>query len=137
MNETFKTELAEFARDVNAICDAHPDTCEHCPMVDMNDGYCKAGFLNSLFDAEAAIAAVEAYRNRKKPCAEVIDRALDVYTIEVEIDYIPKGCYVPSATDCSEKLRKQIEWYYGYNKWAAVRVLSAKRFVLKSHKEDE
>lgn len=136
MNETFKTELAAFARDVNAICDANPDTCEHCPLVDMNDGYCKAGFLNSKFDPEVAISAVEAYRKRKKPCAEVIDRALDIYTIEIEVERKGFECDLRSAEDCAKHAMMGLKRFYN-NSWNTVRVLSAKRFVLESHKEEE
>lgn len=136
MNDNFKTELAEFARDVNAMCDANPDTCEHCPLIDMDDGYCKAGFLNSCFDAEAAIAAVEAYRKRKKPCAEVIDRTLDVYNIEVKITRStpPKNW---TAKDGAQYAVDYLRRGYCTDDCATVRVLSAKRYVLESHREEE
>lgn len=136
MNDNFKDQLAAFAEDIKEMCDSNPDTCEHCPLVDMDDGYCKAGFLNSVFDPETVIAAVEAYRKRKKPCAEVIDRALDVYNIEVEITRStpPKNWTAEQGAQYAvDYLRRG----YTVDDCATVRVLSAKRFVLESHMEEE
>lgn len=138
MNDNFKNQLAAFARDVKAICDANPHTYQHCPLSDA-DGCCKGVLMNSIFDPDAVIAAVEAYRKRRKPCAEVIDRAVDIYTIEVEVERIYPLANEPipvkeHADFIATFLRRQM--FNGTPLSAAVRVLSAKRYVLESHRED-
>lgn len=79
MNETFKTELAEFARDVKAICKEQL-CCEGCPLGTGDTKPCAANYNN--FDAEAAIAAVEKWRNRD--CSKRIDptECVRVFTLE-------------------------------------------------------
>lgn len=138
MNETFKTELAAFARDLKAMCDENPHTCQYCPLTDA-DGYCKGGLLNSVFDPEAVIAAVEAYRKRKKPCAEVIDRALDIYTIEVQTIRDSWYLFEKDVKSCAEDAAEALACHLFVNecKDTVARVLSAKRFVLESHRESD
>ncbi|MBR5948622.1 MAG: hypothetical protein IKZ82_08280 [Clostridia bacterium] len=136
MNENFKTELAAVARDLREMCENKKLLCNNCELC--RDGYCASRLTAKAFDPEAVVAAVENYRKRKKPCAEVIDKFVDIYTIEVELHCTVEGGHDPSAAECSEKLRKHIgEVYYGNRNSATVRVLSAKRFVLESHREDE
>ena len=136
MNNNFKEQLAEFARDLKAMCDANPHTCQHCPLTSA-DGCCKGGLLNSIFDPEATIAAVEAYRKRKKPCVEIIYRALDVYTIEVEVERGAVGA-TRTAKYFAEGAVNELQCYYkSVDRPATVRVLSAKRFVLESHRESD
>lgn len=133
MNDNFKSQLAAFLEDAKAICRNHP-YCRECELG--RDGCCAARLSGNAFDLEAVCAAVEAYRKRKKPCAEVIDRALDVYTIEVEMlrgrassqSWTPKQC-AKYAAGCIKDACT--------GKSPTVRVLSAKRFVLESHREEE
>ena len=134
MNENFKTELAAFTRDVKAIC-MEQFCCVACPFSLGDPPSCAVNY-NDL-DLDAAIAAVEAYRKRKKPCAEVIDKAMDVYTIEVEVERSP--CDALMAAEIFANGAKHIldEHYMKTHKLATVRVLSAKRFVMESHREDE
>lgn len=140
MNETFKTDFAALVRDLRAFCELNTDSCEHCPLFDAKDGFCNGSWRNDSFDLEAVVAAVEAYRKRKKPCAEVIDRALDIYTFEVEAER--------SYTHANEPIPVKehadfiatflcLQLYGGTPLSSAVRVLSAKRFVLESHREGE
>lgn len=136
MNETFKNQLAAFARDLKAMCDENPHTCQYCPLTDA-DGYCKGGLLNSVFDPEAVIHAVEDYRKRRKPCAEVIDKTVDIYTIEVEVERGAVGATMP-AKYFAECAVGELQRYFRLSAQpATVRVLSAKRFVLESHRESD
>lgn len=137
MNENFKTELAAFARDVRAICESQV-ACADCPLSLGEPPSCVANY--SHFNLDIATAAVEASRERKKPCAEVIDRALDIYTFEVEAErsYTHANEPIPvkeHADFIATFLYLQL--YGGTPLSSAVRVLSAKRFVLESHKEGE
>lgn len=134
MDETFKNQLAEFARDLAAICADH--SCRSCPLRD-DDGPCRGRLADVFFDTDKAIAAVEAYRTRKKPCAEVIDKAVDVYTIEVEVERGAVGATMP-AKYFAECAVEELQRYFRLSAQSAtVRVLSAKRFVLESHREDK
>lgn len=140
MNDNFKAELTAFMQDINAICESNTgSSCKHCPLWDSNERACMVSPMGIEFIPDQAIAAVEAYRKRKKPCAEVIDRALDVYTIEVEVER--KGAAPNSVSEkhYADALRKHLIAYYGQviNGSVVVRVLSAKRFALQSHREEE
>lgn len=134
MNETFKTELAAFARDLREMCKSH--TCANCPIGDKN-GVCVRRITSDSFNLNEAIAAVEAYRKRKKPCAEVIDRALDVYTIEVEVVRGAVGATMPAEYFAEGAVSELRDYYESVGRPYAVRVLSAKRFVLESHRESD
>lgn len=133
MNDNFKSQLAALARDVKAICESQC-FCSDCEL--WRDGFCVSRMSGKAFDVEAVCAAVEAYRKHKKPCAEMIDRALDIYTIEVEMlrgrassqSWTPKQC-AKYAAGCIKDACT--------GKSPTVRVLSAKRFVLESHREEE
>lgn len=132
MNDNFKNQLAAFARDVKAICKEQL-CCEGCPLGTGDTKPCAANYNN--FNPDKAIAAVETYRKQKKPCAEVIDRALDVYNIEVEITRstpLKNWTAEQGAQYAVDYLRRG----YTVDDCATVRVLSAKRFVLESHRED-
>jgi len=132
MNEKFKEDLAAFVRDIREMC--QHTTCSNCRL--HVSGRCGGALIGSFFDADAAIGGVEAYRRRRKPCEEVIDRAVDVYTIEVEVERDRSSCANRSVDRCAEHLKQGVWQYYGCNSDVAVRVLSAKRFVLESHREE-
>lgn len=134
MNKNFKIELAAFAKDLREMCKTH--TCADCPIGDKN-GVHVCRMTSDFFDLNKSLAAVEAYRKRKKPCAEVINKARDVYTIEVEMEIERNSwCANHSVDSCAENLRQDV-WQYYSNNNVTVRVLSAERFVLESHRESD
>lgn len=128
-NET-KKELAAFLRDYAAMCFSGP--CQECQM----HGYsCCPGVPS--FDTDRAIAAIEAWRERRKrkPKPEVIDKAVDIYTFEVEVERKGFECELRNAKKCAKHAAKALkDFYNNYN--ATVSVLSAKRFARKTHREE-
>lgn len=136
-NET-KKEIAAFMRDMKAICESNPDSCEHCPLHGPTDRGCTISTVSIAFNVNRAIAAVEAYRKRKKPCAEVIDRAREIYMLEVEVEKnkyngfnVPVAVYAESLAYDIERDKTTSDRQY------TVRVRSAKRYVLESHRESD
>lgn len=115
--------FADLLGKIGRICVRYK-ACEDCPP---RDDVC-----------EAVLAAVEDYRKHKKPKPEVIDKAVDVYTIEVEIERGKFTAQVWTPKQGAECIADYIKSAYQGNCTAATAtVLSAKRFVLESHREDE
>lgn len=127
-NET-KKELAAFLRDYSAMCIG--GDCNSCAM----NGY-DCSPKSRTFDIDLAIEAAEKWRETRKPKPEVIDKAVDIYTFEVEVErgksaaqaWTPKQL-AEYAADCLERI------YRGNG--ATVSVLSAKRFALETHREED
>lgn len=134
MNENFKTKLAAFMRDMADICTKSTCRDGYCPL--MLDGVCMNNLQSLREEPNFIHAAVEAYRRRKKPCAEVIDEALDVYTIEVEIVRGKASAQNWTPQQGASYTADYIKSAY-QGDCATVRVLSAKRFVLESRREKE
>lgn len=122
MTNEMKKEITAFLRDFKKMCKM--TDCVKCPMIN------KACRLSPLFDVNSAIAAVEEWRKRKKPKPEVIDKALDIYTIEVQKVRKHPGFNVGeyiSIRDVMEHFKM-----FGYT----ITGFKAQRFVLESHRED-
>lgn len=122
MTNEIKKELAAFLRDYKEMC--KKTGCGECPMKGRACG------LNERFDTDRALAAVEAWREKRKPKPEVIDKALDIYTIEAQRErerpMLKVDQYV-SMCDIIDDLKR-----LGYT----ITDFKAQRFVLESHKED-
>lgn len=117
-NEVMK-EIAAFLRDYKTMCKGG---CEKCSMKGTSCG------INERFDSFRAIFAVEKWRESRKPKPEVIDKSLDIYTVEVQaVRFTP--CV--SVKERGQILRELLS-ANGYT----VTDFKAQRFALETHKED-
>lgn len=129
----FIEELKAFAKEVQGICLSNR-ICSNCALY-YDDIGCRANIRDKCFDADEALDIVEKFRNRNKSCAEVIDRAVDVYTIEVEVERNKSTAQAWTPKQGAEYTADYIKSAFQGN-CTTVSVLSAKRFVQESHREE-